>query len=246
MNNKKQITTILWDVDGTLLDFPYSQRYAVTKCFQTVGREITEEMISRFAAINDAFWRRLELGEITREQLLPGRFEVFFEEFGIEGIDVEAFRKEYQEALGSVYSYLDDSLTICKSLQGRFRQYVITNGVASTQRKKLKLSGLDEVMEELFISGELGAEKPSRIFFDKCLERLEEKDKECILVVGDSVTSDIKGGIQAGLKTCWYHRKPEDCPGPAGLTAQAEEIRRRADYEINELHQIYDVLEVFP
>ena len=129
-----KFTTILWDVDGTLLDFLYSQRYAITKCFKTIGRQITEEQIVRYSQINDVYWKRLELGEITKEQLLTGRFTTLFEEYGIEGVDVEAFRAEYQLALGSVFSFIDDSLTICKSLQERVKQYVINNGVTQTQK----------------------------------------------------------------------------------------------------------------
>lgn len=229
------ITTILWDVDGTLLDFLYSQRFAITKCFKSAGLTITEEMIKRYSEINDSYWKRLELGEVTKAQLLTGRFITLFEEYGIEGIDVEAFRKEYQEALGSVYCYLDDALTICKSLQGTVKQYVITNGVTTTQRNKLKLSGLAEVMEDVFISEEIGAPKPKREFFDACLERIGEKAKEKILVVGDSLSSDIKGGVQAGLLTCWY--RPEGTENHTPF---------QADYEICDLHQIYDILKIFP
>ena len=229
-----RFSTILWDVDGTLLDFSYSQRYALKKCFETVGREITDEQIQRYDQINNSFWRRFELGEVTKEQLLPGRFLQLFEEFDIRGIDIASFLKEYQEALGSVFSHVDDSLTICKSLCGHVRQYVVTNGVTSTQRNKLKLSGLAEVMDGMFISEEVGAPKPSREFFDFCLERLDEKDKSKILIIGDSLSSDIKGGVQTGIITCWY--RPDGTENNTGYWP---------DYEISDLHMIYDILGVF-
>ena len=229
-----RFTTILWDVDGTLLDFSYSQRYALKKCFRTAGKEITEEQIERYDQINNSFWRRLELGEVTKEQLLPGRFLQLFEEFDIRGIDIALFLKEYQEALGSVFSFIDDSLTICKSLCGHVRQYVVTNGVSSTQRGKLKLSGLAETMDGVFISEEVGAPKPSKEFFDFCLGSVEEKDREKVLIVGDSLSSDIKGGVQAGIATCWYR------PDGTGNSSQY-----RPDYEISDLHMIYDILGVF-
>ena len=229
-----QFTTILWDVDGTLLDFLYSQRYAITNCFQSIGREITEEQIQRYSKINDDYWKRLELGEVTKEQLFTGRFVALFQEYGIENIDVEAFAKEYQETLGSVFSYLDDSLNVCRALQDRVRQYAVTNGATATQRRKLELSGLAAVMNDLFISEEVGAPKPYRAFFDYVMTHIDEKDKSRILIVGDSISSDIKGGVQAGIATCWY--RPE---------GTANESVYRPDFEISDLHALFDIRGVF-
>ncbi|MCI5954038.1 MAG: YjjG family noncanonical pyrimidine nucleotidase [Lachnospiraceae bacterium] len=230
----KKFTTILWDVDGTLLDFLYSQKYAITKCFRTAGRDITEEQIKRYSQINDDYWRRLELGEITKDQLLMGRFATLFEEYKIKDIDLAVFAKEYQEALGSVFSFIDDSLTICKALQEKVRQYVITNGVTATQMNKLKLSGLAEAMDGIFISEQIGTPKPAKEFFDYCLKHIEEKDKSKLLIVGDSLSSDIKGGVLSGIPTCWY--RPEGA---------INDTPYHPDYEISDLHMLYDILEVF-
>lgn len=230
----KKFTTILWDVDGTLLDFLYSQKYAITKCFRTAGRDITEEQIKRYSQINDDYWRRLELGEITKDQLLTGRFATLFEEYKIKDIDLAVFAKEYQEALGSVFSFIDDSLTICKAFQEKVRQYVITNGVTATQMNKLKLSGLAEAMDGIFISEQIGTPKPAKEFFDYCLKHIEEKDKSKLLIVGDSLSSDIKGGVLSGIPTCWY--RPEGA---------INDTPYHPDYEISDLHMLYDILEVF-
>ena len=230
----KKFTTILWDVDGTLLDFLYSQKYAITKCFRTAGRDITEEQIKRYSQINDDYWRRLELGEITKDQLLTGRFATLFEEYKIKDIDLAVFAKEYQEALGSVFSFIDDSLTICKAFQEKVRQYVITNGVTATQMNKLKLSGLAEAMDGIFISEQIGTPKPAKEFFDYCLKHIKEKDKSKLLIVGDSLSSDIKGGVLSGIPTCWY--RPEGA---------INDTPYHPDYEISDLHMLYDILEVF-
>lgn len=229
-----RFTTILWDVDGTLLDFLYSQKYAITKCFHSVGREITEEQIERYSQINDSFWKRHELGEVTREQLQTARFLQLFQEYDIKGINLESFQKEYEEALGSVISHKDDSLTICKSLKGHVRQYVVTNGSTAIQRNKLKLAGFLETMDGVFVSEEVGTPKPGQDFFDYCLENIEEKDRSKVLIVGDSLSSDIKGGIQAGIATCWY--RPEEA---------VNDSTYKPDYEISDLHMIYDILGVF-
>ena len=229
-----RFSTILWDVDDTLLDFLYSERYAIAKCFRTVGLEITEEQTKRYSQINDAFWKRYELGEVTREQLQSGRFLQLFQEYDIKDIDLKAFQKEYEEALGSVVSHKDDSLTICKALHEHVRQYAVTNGITATQKNKLKLAGFLETLDGVFVSQEVGAPKPSIEFFEYCLERIEEKDRSKILIVGDSLTSDIKGGIQAGIATCWY--RPEETVNNSAY---------QPDYEISDLHMIYEILGVF-
>lgn len=231
MGNRQAFSTLLWDVDGTLLDFDYSMRCSLRKCFLTIGKPLTEEMIRCYSQINDGYWKRLERGEITKAELLVGRFRDFFAECGLTGIDEKAFLKEYQEGLGHYYAFMDDALTVVKSLRGQYRQYVVTNGVTATQESKLKLSGLSEVMDGIFISETIGCAKPARAFFDHCLGQLEEKDRGRILIVGDSMTSDILGGIQAGIRTCWYN------PGEKSHTYDY-----KADYEISVLQQLYEVL----
>ena len=228
-----RFTTILWDVDGTLLDFEYSQRAALAKCFRSIGREITEEIQILYDRINDSYWKRLELGEVTRAQLLNGRFITLFEELGITDVDVESFRLEYQDGLSNIFAYTDDSLNICKALQGKVKQYVVTNGVTTIQNRKLSLSGLSEVMDGLFISEEIGVPKPHKEFFDHCLNHIEEKDKSKILLVGDSLSSDIKGGVGAGIPTCWYRKEG---------TVNSSELC--PDYEISDLHQVFNILEL--
>lgn len=228
-----RFTTILWDVDGTLLDFEYSQRASLAKCFQTIGKEITEEIQELYDRINDSYWKRLELGDVTKAQLLNGRFVTLFEKLGITDVDVEAFRLEYQDGLSNIYAYTDDSLNICKALQGKVKQYVVTNGVTAIQMRKLTLSGLIDVMDGLFISEQIGVPKPHKDFFDHCLAQVEEKDKSKILLVGDSLSSDIKGGIGAGIPTCWYRK--EGTVNSSGLCP---------DYEISDLHQVFDILEI--
>lgn len=226
-----RFSTILWDVDGTLLDFAYSQKQSLEKCFRSVGRKITAAQLERYSQINEVFWKRLELGEITKGQLLTGRFEQFFREYGYEDINLEQFLREYQEGLGNIYAYLDDSLGICKALQGMVSQYVITNGVSSSQRRKLQLSGLADLMDGIFVSEEIGAPKPQPAFFARCLEQIEEKDPGRILVVGDSLSSDIKGGLQAGLSTCWYRKE-----------GTVNDTPYQPDYEISDLHEILGIL----
>lgn len=203
-------STILWDVDNTLLDFQYSQKYALNCAFSKFGLSIDDSIHEMYDQINQMFWKRFELGEVTKSELLRGRFQVLFQQLDIDFVSIEEFLSEYEGELGNVISYLDNSLELCKKLKGKVKQYVITNGVTSTQTNKLKISGLIDCMEDIFISEQVGIQKPYREFFDYCLQRIDEKDFSKILVVGDSISSDIKGAVQAGLTSCWYNPKAEE------------------------------------
>lgn len=227
------IQILLWDVDGTLLDFHAAEEAAIRNLFRKfhLGK-CTVEMLRRYSQINRQYWERLENGQVTRQQVLTGRFQDFF---ALEGIDpeiAESFNEAYQLALGDTIVCRDDSVSIVKSLCGKVRQYVVSNGTVVAQTKKLKLSGLGELMDGIFLSEQLGAEKPSSVFFDKVFQHIGPLDKSETMIVGDSLTSDIRGGFQAGIRTCWYN--------PAGLKAPAGS---RIDYEIRDLHEIYQFLQ---
>ena len=223
---------ILWDVDGTLLDFLAAEKAAVQQLFLEFGLgNCTDEMVRRYSAINDGYWKRLERGEITKQEVLLGRFREFFTELGLDPGLAEAFNARYQLALGDTVVYRDDSLDVVKSLHGLVRQYVVSNGTIIAQTKKLQRSGLGGWMDGVFLSEELGAEKPSPAFFDKVFASLPDIAPEDMLVVGDSLTSDMKGGITAGIPVCWYN--PDRLPRPADMAI---------DYEIQDLHQIFKLI----
>lgn len=227
------ITTILWDVDGTLLDFIAAEKAAIKTLFGEFNLgQCSDEMIKRYSEINKIYWQRLERGEITKQEVLVGRFKEFFKSEGIDISVVEEFNFLYQLRLGDTIVYHDDSLEIIKSLQGRVRQYVVSNGTVEAQSKKLRLSGLGELVDGIFLSEHIGVEKPNIEFFDKVLEEIKPADRSSILIVGDSLTSDIQGGNNAGIVTCWYNPLGDKAPD-----------KYRIDYEISDLHQIYEIIE---
>lgn len=227
------ISTILWDVDGTLLDFIAAEKAAIKTLFGEFNLgQCSDEMIKRYSEINKTYWQRLERGEITKQEVLVGRFKEFFKSEGIDISVVEEFNSLYQLRLGDTIVYHDDSLEIIKSLQGRVRQYVVSNGTVEAQSKKLRLSGLGELVDGIFLSEHIGVEKPNIAFFDKVLEEIKPADRSSILIVGDSLTSDIQGGNNAGIVTCWYNPLGDKAPD-----------KYRIDYEISDLHQIYEIIE---
>lgn len=223
-----KITTVLWDVDGTLLDFIAAEKAAIRKLFKEYDLgECTDEMLARYSKINRTYWVKLENGEMTKPEILVGRFRDFFVSEGLDPSIASAFNEKYQDRLGDADSivYCDDSLNLLKSLRGKIRQYAVSNGTIAAQTKKLKLSGLGELMDGIFLSEQLGYEKPNIEFFNQVFDALGPVDRSKVLIVGDSLTSDIRGGNNAGIPTCWYN--------PHGLSAGPE-------YQID--HEIYPLL----
>lgn len=223
---------VLWDVDGTLLDFLAAEKAVIQSLFQEFGLgRCTDGMLARYSEINREYWRKLERGEMSKQQILVKRFEDFFRE---EGLDVslgEAFNAAYQVRLGDTIVFCDDSKALVESLRGKVRQYVVSNGTVTAQTKKLRRSGFDQLMDGVFLSEELGYEKPAIEFFDQVFQEIQAPDKDRVLIVGDSLTSDMEGGFRAGIKTCWYN--------PEGLPCAAPE---KIDYEIQNLQEIKKIL----
>ena len=239
---------ILWDLDQTLLDFNKSQSFALRYTFDKLNLAITEQIINRYADINDSYWKRYERGEITKEEVLIGRFITLFEELHITHIRAEEIHGIYQDTLGSVFYFMEEADRLVAILKEKgFRQYIVTNGVNKTQARKVKLSGLDRLMDGVFVSELIGYPKPQKEFFDACFTYLAEQDADsdekknkrgsdrfdkgkCILV-GDSLTSDMTGGLTASIDTCWYN--PE---------AHTNTLDLKVTYEIRSLWELPEIL----
>ena len=170
-------------------------------------------------------WRTYQTGGAGRK--IPGVFETE----GIRSDVAEAFNDRYQLCLGDTIVFRDDSYEIVKSLRGKVKQYVVSNGTVVAQEKKLRLSGLGELMDGIFLSEALGVEKPNVEFFERMFETIDPVEKDQVLIVGDSLTSDIRGGNNAGIQTCWYN--PDHKERYADV---------KIDYEIADLHEVYELL----
>ena len=218
---------LLWDVDGTLLDFIAAEKAAV----QTLFGECIDEMVERYSRINKEYWERLERGELSKPEILVRRFADFFASEGLDASKAPEFNEQYQVRLGDTVVFCDDSYELLSSLRGRVKQYAVSNGTVVAQTRKLRRSGFDRLLDGVFLSEELGYEKPATEFFDRVFAAIGEPDRERVLIVGDSLTSDITGGNRAGIRTCWYNPK-----GEPNLTAA------HADYEIRDLHGILDII----
>lgn len=223
---------ILWDVDGTLLDFKKAEYESIKACFEVFQLgECTDDMIKRYSAINHRYWEMLERGEITKPELLVRRFDDFFKSEGIGTDCASKFNKEYQQRLGDIICFCDDSYELVKRLKEDYKQYAVTNGTKVAQDKKLNKSGFIDLFDDVFISEVVGVEKPGVEFFDYVWEKIGTYDKSEVIIVGDSLTSDIKGGNNAGIVTCWYN--PKGVVNDKGV---------HVDYEIHNLKLLPEIL----
>lgn len=229
------IKVLLWDIDGTVLDFLASERYAVKKCFEIFGiGECSDEMVDRYSLINKKYWTLLEAGKITKPDVLRMRFEEFFSFEGIDFTNIDAFNKEYQVKLGDKIFFNDDSFELIKRLSNKFKQFAVTNGTAAAQERKLRVSGLEEILDGVFISDKIGYEKPTAEFFDVVLSSIGNYGKDEIMIIGDSLTSDIQGGNNAGILCCRYN--PEGAENNKNL---------RIDLEVKNLNELEEKLSSF-
>ena len=228
------IKVILWDVDGTLLDFKKAEYVAIKKCFEIFNLgECTDEMIARYSAINKKYWEKLERKEITKPEVLVNRFVDFFATENIETDCAKDFNKEYQVQLGETICFCDNSYELMKGLKGKVKQYAVTNGTKLAQDRKLSKSGLVDLFDGIFISEVVGCEKPGIEFFEHVWEQIGFYEKDEVMIVGDSLTSDIQGGNNAGIVCCWYN--------PKGMK---NESNLRIDYEIDDLNKILERIQI--
>lgn len=201
----ENIRAVLWDVDGTLLNFLAAEKAAIRECFRRFKLgECPDDMLARYSAINRGYWEKIERGEIGKSRALVARFEDFFAGEGLPTGCAEAFNDEYQVRLGDTVVFERGAREAVEALRGRVKQYAVTNGTATAQRRKLKNSGLDKLLDGVFISEDIGVEKPDAAFFDDVFRHIVAARDETV-IIGDSLTSDMLGGNNAGIRCWWYN-----------------------------------------
>lgn len=219
------------DLDDTILDFHKAEHLALGKTFRQFGLEPTEPVMARYSQINKTHWERLERKELTREEVLVGRFAVLFAEVGIVA-DAEKCARAYEDNLSVGHYFLPGAPEALEALSRKYKLYLASNGTAKVQAGRLKSANISHYFQEIFVSQEIGANKPDLVYFQRCFAKIPGFDPRKAMMVGDSLTSDILGGQQAGMATCWVN--PQGKPGRQDI---------RPDYEIQGLHQLEALLE---
>lgn len=224
------IECLLLDLDDTILDFHKAERIALSKTIRDFGVEPTEEVLTLYHAINKRHWEMLERGELTRAQVLVNRFGVLFAQLGV-AVDPEQCARAYEKNLSVGHYFLPGAEEAVAALSRKYRLFLVSNGTASVQKGRMTSANLYRFFEQVFVSQEIGFNKPAKAYFDACFARIPNFDPKKAIIVGDSLTSDILGGKNAGIATVWVN--PNHLP--------AGEIV--ADHEIEGLYQLPALLE---
>ncbi len=225
------IEILFLDLDDTILDFHKAEGIAIRKTLRHFGLEPEEAVLSRYRAINIAHWQMLERKELTRDQVVVGRFRQLFQEYGIP-VDPEAVALRYEDDLSVGHYFLPGALEAVQELSQNYRLFLASNGTAKVQAGRLKSADISKYFEKIFVSQEIGANKPDRLYFERCAAQIPGFTPEKAMMVGDSLTSDIQGGINAGMKTVWVN--PRHISHPPHIVP---------DYEIESLSQLPALLQ---
>lgn len=220
----------LFDADNTLLDFTRAEHDALCECLSRRGLPNDEETVALYSAINDGHWKRLERGETTRGRLKIERFSDFFAAVGYNG-DAALMAKDYESTLGRQTHLLDGAPELIQALSGQCRLFIVTNGITDVQKSRFGACSLAPYFEACFISEEMGCAKPEKRFFDLVASAIPDFDPAEALVIGDSLSSDIQGGINAGLDTCWFNQGGKAAPPHMNIT-----------YTVSDLWEIKSIL----
>ena len=221
---------ILFDADATLLDFKRSEYEAVIDVLEKFSLPVSDEIIHKYSEINDMHWKMLERGEIEKNRLYAARWEMFVQYYGFDA-DATAMSDYYPITLATKSYLMDGALDICKYLDGKYRLFIVTNGKKSVQDGRFDPSPLAPMFEAVFVSEEIGFEKPRTEFFDAVVSKIDGFDKSEAIIIGDSLTSDMQGGINYGIDTCWFNPLGKSAPENMNLT-----------YVINSLSELKNIL----
>jgi 2-haloacid dehalogenase len=231
MKESAVIKNVLFDLDDTLLDFHRAEAEAIRHTLREIGIDATDETVGLYSRINRSCWAKLETGEYTRDQVLHNRFDFLFEALGVEG-DAHATQKLYEYRLSLGAYYVDGAEELLNALYGKYRLYLATNGIVNVQSRRIKDSGIGKYFEDIFVSERIGYNKPDKRFFDAAFSRIDGFKHEESVMVGDLLTSDIRGGINAGIKTVYFNPKGKE-----------NDTDIHPDYEIHSLAELAGLLE---
>ena len=226
----KKYQTLFFDVDDTLLDFGAAENAALRMLFEDQNIPFTDAIKADYKRINRGLWRSFEEGKLDRDEVVNTRFAILFKEYGQE-VYGSLLEKQYRSYLEEGHQLVDGALELITELHSQYDLYIVTNGVSKTQDKRLRNSGLYPLFKGIFVSEDTGYQKPMKEYFDYVFARVPNFSVEQGLIIGDSLSADIRGGRLAGMDTCWFN--PDRKPNHTDLVP---------NYEMQRLNELYGIL----
>ena len=218
----RRYDALLMDADETLFDFHRSEAEALRLTLEECGVPCSPEVEQLYSRINDGLWKEFEQGKVTKPFLQKARFVRLFEQLGT-AADGGLASERYPMYLAEASYLLPHAEQLCAALvRMGCTLYLTTNGISFVQHRRLAKSPIRPYFADVFVSEDVGAPKPQIEYYQYIMTHIQPCDGSRILAVGDSLTSDIRGGVNAGLDTCWYNPDGQD----AGELRPTYEIRR--------------------
>jgi 2-haloacid dehalogenase len=221
---------LLFDADATLFDFDKAELFALKKTLKYFKLNYFSLFHNRFKKINNKLFSNLEQGLITSNELKTKRFELLFSEFNI-NLDVYTFSKIYLSNLSKGTMLIPETIETIRTLHSEFKMFIITNGFSEVQRSRFNNSDLYQYFVDILISDEIGVAKPAKEFFDYVFKIIGEPNKSDIMIIGDSLTSDMAGGINFGVDTCWFNPNQNDNKNKLNIS-----------FEISNMHELLKIV----
>ena len=224
------IKFVLMDLDDTILDFSLAEHKALARTFEEFGVSVTEENVALYSRINSSVWNKIEKGELTRSEALIQRFALLFAHVGVQA-DPQKTNDFYFATLSQNADFIAGAKKLLEELKGKYSLIAVSNGNSIVQWPRIKKAHLEDYFDKIFISQEIGYDKPSEKFFTKCFEQIENFNRDEAIILGDRLSSDVLGGQNAHIKTCWFNAKGK------------EATNIKPDFEIQSLSEFIGVLE---
>ncbi len=221
---------VLLDLDNTLIDFNECARHSIMNIFLELGFTYSEKVFETFICENVKIWKRLEKGEITKAELRANRWNIILGKLGID-YDGTIIEEKFENGVAQGAYAVDGAYELLDYLHPKYKLYIVSNGFRFVQESRLKIGDFRKYFKDIFLSEDIGIQKPAKEFFDYCFEKLEQPQKEDVILIGDSLSADIIGGLNYGIDSIWFNKNGDELP---------EDIK--PTYIVNKLKDIEKIL----
>ena len=233
---------VLIDLDDTLFDYPKTEKTAFRNTFEELGffvkselsndkkEEIYEKVKDRYKDVNLQLWKDLEKGAVDKDRLKIVRFEKIIGEFDLK-YDPYKMSELYLKKLGEGIFPFEATEKLCEYLHSKYKVGIVTNGIKEVQHSRIENSTIAKYIDKIIISDEVGVNKPDKRIFEYAMNYFEIMDKSEVIMIGDSLGADIKGGQNAGIDTCWVNLRNN--VNDTGIVPK---------YEVRKLEELFEIL----